>query len=120
MLDLPAVPAGAAPAPAPAPAPAALAGDALARMNPPLPCDDELAPPAAPGCVLDGLVVLLPAPLADWRHPVIVTAFADSLDWLALGVLGVCEGGVDGGVDGGCWAPTPTASAALSIVPKMI
>jgi hypothetical protein len=72
--------------------------------------------------VLDGLDVLLPELLADCRHPVIVTIFADSLDWLelVLGVLGVCEGGVDGGVDGGCCAPTPTASAALSIVPKMI
>jgi hypothetical protein len=66
--------------------------------------------------------VLLPELLAASRHPVIVTVFAESLDWLGLvlGVLGVCDGGVDGGVVGGCWAPTPTASAALSIVPKMI
>jgi hypothetical protein len=65
--------------------------------------------------------VLLPELLADWRHPVSVTIFAESLDWLGLvlGVLGVCDGGVDGGVVG-CCAPTPTASAALSIVPKMI
>jgi hypothetical protein len=76
---------------------------------------EEAPAPGAPGWAA-------PAPglLAACRHPVIVTVFAESLDWLALGVLGVCEGGVDGGVDGGCCAPTPTASAALSIVPKMI
>ena len=118
MLDFPAVPAVPA-APAPAPAPAALAGIALARMNP-LACDDAPAPAPAPAPgAADGLV-LLPELLAAWRHPVSVTVLAESLDWLALGVLGVCDGGVDGGVDGGCWAPTPTASAALSIVPKMI
>ena len=91
-------------------------------MNePPLPCD-ELAP--APPAVL-GDVLEAPAPeaLAAWRHPVMVTVLPDSLCAsleLVLGVLGVCDGGVDGGVDGGCCAPTPTASAALSIVPKMI
>lgn len=81
------------------------------------PFADELVP-AAPG-VADGLDVLLPALLADCRQPLIVTVFAESLCCeleLVLGVLGVC----DDGVDGGCCAPTPTASAALSIVPKMI
>jgi hypothetical protein len=47
-----------------------------------------------------------------------VTVLAESLcDWLelVLGVLGGCPGEA-----GGCCAATPTASAALSIVPKMI
>jgi hypothetical protein len=125
VLDFPAVPAVLlAPAPAPAPAPVleepeALAGVAFARMNSPLLCDELLdAPPAVLGDVLDAPA---PDPLADCRHPVMVTVFPDSLCEsreleLVLGVLGVC---VDG-VDGGCCAPTPTASAALSIVPKMI
>jgi hypothetical protein len=76
---------------------------------------EEAPAPGAPGWAA-------PAPelLAACRHPVIVTVFAESWLELALGVLGVCDGGVEGGVVGGCWAPTPTASAALSIVPKMI
>jgi hypothetical protein len=97
------------------------AGDALARMKP-LPCEEEApAPaPAAPGWVAAAPPLEL---LADWRQPLIVTVFAESLCCdsleLVLGVLGVCAG-VDGVGDGGCCAPTPTASAALSIVPKMI
>jgi hypothetical protein len=78
---------------------------------------DEEAPapaPAPPGCA----AAPPPAPLAAWRQPVIVTVLAESLcDWLelVLGVLGGCPGEA-----GGCCAATPTASAALSIVPKMI
>ena len=88
------------------------AGDALARTK--LLACEEAPAPAAPGWVAAPAPELLPA----WRHPAMVTVFAESLccDELVLGVLGVC----DGGVDGGCCAPTPTASAALSIVPKMI
>ena len=82
--------------------------------DPPLPCDELLA---APGDVLAPAPVLL-EPLADCRQPVIVTDFPESLCdrlELVLGVLGGCPG-----EDGGCCAATPTASAALSIVPKMI
>ena len=92
--------------------------------DPPLPCDEVLAPaPAPPGEVLAPAPVLLapPEPLADCRQPVIVTVFPESLcDRLELEpVLGVV-GGCPPGEDGVCCADTPTASAALSIVPKMI
>jgi hypothetical protein len=78
---------------------------------------DEEAPapaPAPPGWA----AAPPPAPLAACRQPVIVTVLAASLcGWLALvlGVLGGCPGEA-----GGCCAATPTASAALSIVPKII
>jgi hypothetical protein len=75
---------------------------------------EEAPAPGAPGWA----AAPPPELLADWRQPVIVTVFAESLCAgleLVLGVLGGCPG-----EDGGCCAATPTASAALSIVPKMI
>jgi hypothetical protein len=86
------------------------AGDALARMKL-LDCDEAPAPGAAGWAAAPP-----PEPLAACRQPVIVTVLS-LCAWLApvLGVLGGCAGEA-----GGCCAATPTASAALSIVPKMI
>jgi hypothetical protein len=93
------------------------AGEALARMKPPW----ELAPPAADPAVLPAPV--LPEPLADWRHPLIVTVFEESpCDCLVLlPDCPLCPDPDEPDPDevGGCCAAVPTARTAVSIVPKI-
>jgi hypothetical protein len=117
--ELPVVPA----APAPVPAPVAELDpdpeDALARMNPPW----ALLPADADPAVLPAPAPVLPEPLADWRHPVIVTVFDESpCDCLEL-LLPVCPLCPDPlcpePEDGGCCAAVPTVRTAVSIVPKI-
>src|SRR3954468_18080870 len=128
--ELPDVPAAPAPVPAPAPELDPEPEEALARINPPwelLPAEEDDDPVVLPAPVL-------PEPLADWRHPVIVTVFEESpCDCLEL-LLPVCPlwpdpleldpvepdplepDPLDGGV---CCAAAPTVRTAVSIVPKI-
>jgi hypothetical protein len=68
---------------------------------------DAPAPAAAPPAV--------ELPPSDCRHPVRV--IDDDCDGLLLGVCGLDP--ADPPLAGGCCAATPTASAALSIVPNI-
>jgi hypothetical protein len=89
--------------------------EALVSMNAPLAW--LLAPAVAPPAAAPPVVELAAPPLADCRQPVTVIVW---LVWLARSPDWAPVGDWDPAPEaGGCCAATPTASAALSMVPNI-